>query len=177
MTDNFDRAFQYALGNEGGYSNHKADSGGATKYGITLATLSRWRGTVCTPTEVQLLQRDEAKAIYKANYWDVIKGDQIGDLVIATVLFDAAILFGTHAVIKLAQEVFGVMTDGVIGKVTLAMLNRRDGQASFVLGLQGKLKDRVKAIVEEYPKNKVFQDGWINRLNRFTTLLPPDTLI
>jgi len=29
---------------EGGFSNHPADKGGPTKYGITQQTLSEWRG-------------------------------------------------------------------------------------------------------------------------------------
>ena len=51
MSD-YNRAFEYAVGNEGGYSDHPADRGGKTKYGITESTLRRWRGGYVPPEAV-----------------------------------------------------------------------------------------------------------------------------
>lgn len=41
---NFDDAFTYTIGNEGGYSNDPNDSGGPTNFGITIGDLSRFLG-------------------------------------------------------------------------------------------------------------------------------------
>lgn len=62
------------ISREGGYVNDPDDPGGATKYGITLAALARWRrargvaGTV-TPATVAALGRDEARTIYLEDYF------------------------------------------------------------------------------------------------------------
>ena len=39
MTYKFLKAIDIIFGNEGGYSNHRNDKGGATNFGITQATL------------------------------------------------------------------------------------------------------------------------------------------
>jgi type VI secretion system secreted protein VgrG len=175
MSDNFDRAFEYTLRNEGGYANHKADSGGPTKYGITLKTLSRWRNAVCVENDVMDLTRDEAKAIYKAWYWDPLSLDAAEKLVVATTLFDAAVLFGVRTAAMRAQKVLVIAgkrltIDGLVGPKTLAALNALD-QSTFVIGFQSELRQRVHEIIRNQPKNEIFRDGWHNRIDRFTSLI------
>ena len=43
------------IAREGGYVAHPADTGGPTKFGVTRATLSRWRGHHVTAAAVQAL--------------------------------------------------------------------------------------------------------------------------
>ena len=62
---------------EGGYVDHPRDPGGATNFGITLATLREWRGRPVTKDDVRTMQRSEADAIYHANYWNRIDGDSL----------------------------------------------------------------------------------------------------
>ena len=45
----------YVLASEGGYVNHPRDPGKATNMGITIATLSAWRGTKVTNEDVRNL--------------------------------------------------------------------------------------------------------------------------
>jgi lysozyme family protein len=40
----FDVCLDHVLRQEGGYADHPADPGGATKMGINRKTLARWRG-------------------------------------------------------------------------------------------------------------------------------------
>lgn len=175
MNDNFDRAFGYTLMNEGGFSNHAADSGGATKYGITLATLERWRKVKCNETEVQTLSRNEARAIYHKWYWQPLKLDDVKELVVATVLFDAAVLFGVRIAATRAQKLLNaagnnLVVDGVFGPKTLTALNSMP-QTLFVVGFRNELRARVAEVVRTYPKNSVFLNGWNNRIDRFLTLI------
>jgi lysozyme family protein len=62
---------------EGGYVDHPRDPGGATNFGITLATLREWRGRPVTKNDVRTMQRSEADAIYHAHYWNRIDGDSL----------------------------------------------------------------------------------------------------
>ena len=63
------------LKHEGGYVDHPKDPGGATNMGITIGTLSRWRGRPVTKAEVRALTREEAEKIYREWYWNKIDAD------------------------------------------------------------------------------------------------------
>lgn len=175
MNDNFDRAFEYVLRNEGGYSNHAGDSGGATKYGITIGTLGRWRKAAVTVADVGALTRDEAKLIYRAWYWDVVRGDEIPSLIVATVLFDCAVLYGVRMAVMMAQRALwgagiqGISDDGLVGPRTLKAFAEVD-PAAFVKAMQGHLHSRIDYLVT-IPKNKAFEKGWRARVERFTALV------
>lgn len=65
---NFLRCHEVTARHEGGWSNHKADPGGATMYGITLA---KYREHFPNGTAKQLrnISRETALAIYRSDYW------------------------------------------------------------------------------------------------------------
>jgi lysozyme family protein len=69
----FDQAFAHLLKVEGGYSNHPADRGGATVYGITEA-VARQEGY---QGPMQSLPLSAAQSIYKRRYWDPLCLDAI----------------------------------------------------------------------------------------------------
>jgi lysozyme family protein len=77
MKENWDRAFAEVIKYEGGYVNHPQDPGGPTNLGITQATLSRWLRRRASVADVKALTREKVKPIYKQNFWDVIKGDDL----------------------------------------------------------------------------------------------------
>ncbi len=93
MRETFDSYFPELLKHEGGYVDHPQDPGGATKYGITLVTLQNWRKRPTSKGDVRQLTKEEAKAIYLANYWNAIKAD---DLVagLDALAFDIAVNHG-----------------------------------------------------------------------------------
>lgn len=75
MKSTFQAYFPHLLKHEGGYSDHARDPGGATNLGITLKTLSAWRGRPVSKAEVRALSQAEAENIYRAWYWNKIDGD------------------------------------------------------------------------------------------------------
>ena len=77
MKGNFDKCFQWLMIDEGGYTNDPADSGGATKYGITIGDYRRYIKSNATPEDVRTLTQAQARAIYKSKYWDTIGGDSL----------------------------------------------------------------------------------------------------
>ncbi len=115
---NFDTAFDRLIGHEGGYVNHPADPGGETNWGITLRT-AREAGYTGA---MRALTREEARAIYRAAYWDRAKADQY-DAAIAFQLFDAAVNHGIGQAIRFLQRAVGVADDGAVGPVTLAAVH------------------------------------------------------
>lgn len=71
MADRFDVCHPITAKWEGGWSNHKADPGGATMYGVTQAVYDRWRKKRGLKTQsVRNITMQEALIIYKENYWN-----------------------------------------------------------------------------------------------------------
>lgn len=71
MSDRFDICHPITAGWEGGWSDHKADPGGATMYGVTQGTYTAARKRWGLPNRsVKLITKDEALRIYRYEYWD-----------------------------------------------------------------------------------------------------------
>lgn len=129
---------------EGGWSDHDRDPGGATMYGVTIGTLSKWRGRPVTKAEVKALSRSEAEQIYKAWYWDTVKGDYL-PAGIDLVIYDYGVNSGPARARKALQKALGVAQDGSIGPVTIAAAREAhpmtvinavcDGRMAFLRGL------------------------------------------
>lgn len=173
MSD-FNKSLDYTFANEGGFSNVKEDRGGATKYGITIAELSRWRKRPVSVSEVQNLGVQEAKAIYRAKYWDPLDLDFIKHDGIATCLFDIGVVRGISIPPKYAQEICNILghhlvVDGHIGPKTIKALNSVDPRA-FVRAFAKRAEQGFLAIIAARPSQIKFKKGWLNRARRLVTL-------
>jgi lysozyme family protein len=73
----YDAALARLLVHEGGYTNHPADPGGPTNYGITLFDYRKYVKPDATAADVRAMKLDEAKAIYRAKYWDAQRCDEL----------------------------------------------------------------------------------------------------
>lgn len=103
---------------EGGFVNDPRDPGGATNHGITIATLSHWRGRPCTVQDVQALQLSEAMAIYRAQYWSAVAGDAL-PAGLDLMAFDCAVNMGPGTAARLLQESVDAVVDGHVGPNTI----------------------------------------------------------
>jgi lysozyme family protein len=151
---NFDTAFDLLLKHEGGYSDHAADPGGKTRFGITEAVAREvgYRG------DMRELPLDLAKRIYKDKYWDTVKAEQLPAGVRYTV-FDAAVNSGPGQSVKWLQRALGVKDDGVIGPQTLAAANAANPDALRMRMLGQRL--RFMAGLSNWP---AFSRGWATRI-------------
>lgn len=151
---NFDQAFQTLLGHEGGYSNDARDNGGATRYGITeaVARTAGYRG------DMRELPLDLAKTIYKREYWDALRADDL-PASLRLVAFDAAVNSGVGQSIKWLQRAAGVKDDGVLGPVTLQAVAQLDASALRMRMLAQRL--RLMASLPSWP---AFSRGWVSRV-------------
>ncbi len=73
----YDEALRRLLAHEGGYSNDAADPGGPTNFGITIADYRKYVKADATAADVRAMRLDEAKAIYRARYWDAQRCDEL----------------------------------------------------------------------------------------------------
>ena len=110
----FDDAFERLLMYEGGYSNHSADPGGKTKYGIT-EKVAREHGYL---GEMQHLTLSFAKRIYRSAYWEKCFAEEM-PAPLRYPLFDGAVNSGVGQSVRWLQRALQVADDGKIGPVTL----------------------------------------------------------
>ena len=107
----FKRAFKLVIGHEGGYVNNPNDPGGETKYGISKRSYP--------DEDIAGMTLERAKEIYKRDYWDKVRGDELpGPVDFLT--FDAAVNSGVGSAARWLQQAVGVADDGKVGPLTLA---------------------------------------------------------
>lgn len=111
----FEQAVAMVLKHEGGYVNDARDPGGETRFGISKRAYP--------DVDILRLTEDEAKAIYRRDYWDTLRPDEIPEE-LAICLFDCAVNMGRDKAIRLLQRACGVAQDGVMGGNTIAAANR-----------------------------------------------------
>jgi len=119
MKENFDDALKAILHHEGGYVDHPKDPGGRTNLGCTQRVWEEWVGHPVDEKAMRALTPELVAPLYKAKYWDKIKGDELPNGV-DYVVFDAAINSGPGRAAKWLQTVVGAVPDGAIGAGTLA---------------------------------------------------------
>lgn len=156
---NWDACLAFVLAAEGGYVDDPMDPGGATNLGITLQVLSTWRHTAVTKADMQGLGREEAGAIYRANYWN---SERCSDLPagVDLMVFDAAVNMGIGRSAKFLQTVVGVTADGSIGPQTVAAAAAK-APADVVNGLA----DARLQFYQGLPTFDHFGHGWTTRVN------------
>jgi len=150
----FDTAFDMLLGHEGDFSDHAADPGGATRYGITEAVARRvgYRG------DMRELPIELAKRIYQEDYWRAVRADELPPG-LRYVMFDAAVNSGPRQAVLWLQRACGVPDDGVIGPRTLAAAHALDHNALRL----GILAQRLR-FMTSLPNWPSFSRGWARRL-------------
>lgn len=123
--NSFQTALAHIFAHEGGYVDHPHDPGGATKFGITRATLARFRGVKPTAklpkSALRRLRRSEAAQIYYRYYWAPIWANRL-PAGIAFCLFDFAVNSGPHRAVKMLQSIVQAPQDGRMGQVTFAAI-------------------------------------------------------
>lgn len=148
---NFELAIPIVLKNEGGYVNDPADPGGETNFGISKRSYPN--------VDIKNLTEAEASVIYQRDFW---KFDGINDQAVATKLFDAYVNMKSHA-IKAAQEVVQQTVDGIYGAHTEAAINNTE---DFLTKFRARLVQYYQQIVEFYPEDEKFLNGWLRRANQ-----------
>lgn len=169
MTTIFDSCLSHTLKIEGEeFVNHPVDRGGATKFGITKATLSSYRGVEVSDKDVFDLTLEEAAKIYELRYWNTMRLDRVRSKDVALILFDQGVNAGPTTAVKLLQKVLNesfrekLLVDGVLGnKTDVAIATAPEAKLCRKLIQAAQL--RYVDICVSNPSQLVFLKGWLNR--------------
>ena len=169
---------------EGGFVNDPDDPGGATKHGVTLATLRRLGLDLTGDGEVgeadlRRLTRDQAAEIFVEHYF---RRPRIADLpgALHPPVFDMYVNAGTNAV-KVLQRLLNEMgadltIDGAIGPLTVAAAHRAAAPDPVLLADAYGIARRnyYYALADARPASRKYarrrdggKGGWITRAEAF----------
>lgn len=110
------------------------------------------------------LMREYVEYFYKRNFWDRAKLDSVNSQHISNEIFIFGVVADMPPSIRKAQEIVGVVVDGVVGSNTLKSINAFDEKV-FDVKFDEKEIEYFRAIVKHNPQKARFLEGWINRAN------------
>lgn len=148
--DNFNKAFEALIGNEGGYVNNKGDPGGETNWGIAKRSYPN--------VNIKALTLEDAKVIYYKDFW-LVSGSEFMSYAVVYEVFDAAVNHGISRAIKLLQQAVKVEADGVSGRNTINAARVMD--ESDVLLRFNAFRLKFYTGLKTWP---LFGKGWANRV-------------
>ena len=164
--ENYQKCLAMILHHEGGYVNHPKDPGGMTNLGVTKRVYEDWVGYSVSEHTMQNLTEEDVAPIYKKNYWDRIKADELSSGLDLCV-FDFGVNAGTGRAAKYLQNLIGTVADGGIGPNTLrALANYVDSE-----GVESAIKNYQAERQSYYEKLKTFETfgrGWTRRVEETT---------
>jgi lysozyme family protein len=166
MLSNWDKSFELVIAHEGGFTNDQRDPGnhlpdgrqGCTMWGCTQANWEAYVGHKVTQDDMKALKKDDVKPLYKKNYWDAVKGDDLPSGV-DYAAFDFAINAGPAASRKMIQHALNVPADGAFGPATLSAIQAANGK-----DLLQKFSEAKTAFYKSLPTFATYGAGWLRRV-------------
>lgn len=150
---------------EGGFVNHPNDLGHCTNMGVTIQTYRDYCGQEKTVKDLKNMSYETWQNIMKDLYWDKCLADRIDNQSLAELIVDWCVNSGTAGLRKV-QEIAGCKPDGIAGPITLSMINTANPESLFNRIWDAR-KQFYTNIVKKNPSQKVFMNGWMNRLHMF----------
>ena len=181
--EKFEKIFKELIMIEKGYVNHPQDPGGETMYGITIQ-VARNHGYYGNMEDLTL---NEAKNIYKIDYYNKYNFDLIKNSKISGELFEFTVNSGRgNLATKILQRSYNILNknsylieDGKLGHKTAKAINfykyykslykiMNIFQGLFYISLAEQDKETIEGLnSHEYipgsPRNKTFIRGWIDK--------------
>jgi lysozyme family protein len=162
MQNNYVKCLGWLLLSEGGYVNDPRDPGGATNKGVTQRVYNGWRIRQHQQTQsVRQISPDEVSAIYKMQYWDAVRGDDMPSGV-DYCLFDEGANSGPVRSIRDLQSALKIKSDGHIGLVTMQTVAGVSDRRALV----NAVCDYRLSFLRRLRTFKFFGRGWRARVER-----------
>ena len=171
---NFSRAFQFVIGEEGGFTDDPNDrgnwSGGApgkgellgTKYGIAANTYGVQ--LKAAGKSIRDLTLADAMEIYRRDWWNKMFCDAL-PAKFRLPLFSAAINCGMTTAAKWLQTSVGATADGHIGEKTISAAQKSNPDRALD-GFYTQWLAHYDKIIARNPSQKKYIKGWQNRVQR-----------
>lgn len=161
---------------EGGFSDHPADRGGPTMWGVTeqVARAYGYHG------RMQDMPKSVARQIYTERYWVAPRFDQVNEhsTVVAEELLDTGVNMGQAVAAAFMQRALNalnleaktypdIVVDGQIGRMTIAALRAflahrgKDGHVVLWRSMNCLQGARYIEIAEKKPSQEAFVFGWM----------------
>ncbi len=176
MKENYHNAYRAERKYEGGNSDDPHDHGGRTSRGIIQREYDAFRDRKgLTRRDVWEADDSEIEEIYRTQYWDAVRGDDLRSSV-DVVVFDGAVNSGPVQSAKWLQRALGVRADGHIGAVTIAAVNNYHDPVELI----NKIIDQREAFLKHLSTFKYFGKGWLSRtasLRRIAVAMATDNLV
>lgn len=166
----FDKAMGLILKYEGTeYVNDPNDYGGETKYGISKRAHPE--------VDIKNLTLDQAKDIYRRDYWNKIFGDSILYQGLAEEMMDIAVNLHWTVAVRWLQHSYNelmscadadapdtLLEDGIIGPKTLEAVNTYKWQKDLIKMLNGYQFMHYMKRIDEDESQRKFLRSWIRRV-------------
>lgn len=164
------------IGREGGYSNHPADRGGPTRWGVTqeVARENGYRG------DMRTYPRELAVEVYRKLYWIRPRFDAVDQVYprVAAEMFDTGVNMGPPVAAGFLQRALNALNrnetdypdigvDHQIGPRTIQALKGfravrgAAGEAVLLKSLDALQAERYISLAEKRSANEAFLYGWL----------------
>jgi lysozyme family protein len=159
MKTSYEFCLDRVLAHEGGYTNHPADPGGPTNFGITIFDYRKYIKPDATAADIRAMKVDEAKTIYRARYWDAQRCDEL-PAGVDYVVFDYGVNSGTGRSGKVLRRALrlpdhsSIVNDEVIAAAKAAEAN------ALVIAIC----DERRRFLQSLKTWTVFGAGWDRRV-------------
>ena len=151
-------AVERVLANEGGYSSNPADSGGATRFGISARAHPG--------VDIATLTRDAAVNIYWREWWLRFGFAQL-PAALAAKTFDLAVNIGAAHAIECLQRAlracgFPLTDDGALGSATTLAARQAD-PAAIMSAMRSEAAGYYRLVASNQKHGADFLKGWLTR--------------
>lgn len=172
----FDKAFEHTLGFEGGYTKDPSDKGNwtggqigqgelkGTKFGISAMAYPSF--------DIENLTVDQAKEVYRRDYWNPLGLDRVEDTRLSMKLFDMGVNMGLTRTIKILQAALNyllasdkeVAEDGKLGPATLVSINAVKSDR-LLMAICGEAYVFYRSLVQSQTTHQYekYAGGWLVR--------------
>lgn len=153
------------------YTKDPSDAGGPTKWGITKGALAKWRGRPVSAADVQVLDKDEAVAIYRRVYMAPFETNEDPSLI--ELMFD----FGrNHGPARAAEALQTVLKrigyykgdiNGDFGRISREDMAKVQNDAALFYAVKCERLEAYMRYAGRAPANVIYLGGWANRNDQF----------
>jgi lysozyme family protein len=158
----YPEALRRVLVHEGGYANHPDDPGGETMKGVTYRVYHAYRQRKgLEPRSVRFITDQELQEIYRLQYWNQCRADDLPPGV-DYVVFDGAVNSGPKQSILWLQRALGLpVADGTMGEATLAAVSNHIDHDALI----AEICRRRMGFLRSLRTWGSFGKGWTSRVS------------